>query len=207
MPKIVCISDTHRQEKNLILPKGDILIHTGDFDIYGIAHLEALNDWFGTLNFRDIIFIGGNHDLLFPYYHKDVTKSLFTNAIYLENDSVEIDGIKIWGSPYSPFFSQGWAFNGFVDDLKKIWSTIPSDTDIVITHCNPFGINDVVRGISQGCPALRDRLKEIKPKYHISGHIHEGYGIYQDENTVYVNASIMDEFYTPINKPIVIEYE
>lgn len=171
--------------------------------------MDRINKWFGKQDFKYKIMIAGNHD----YYceqigYKEVQNKLL-NAIYLCNNSIIIEGIKIWGSPISPKYGMGWAFNGFLDDLKKIWNTIPSDTDIVITHCPPFGINDQVGYyfISQGCPALRDKLKEIKPKYHICGHIHEGYGIYQDQNTVYINASVLNEFHELYNKPVEIDYE
>ena len=129
------------------------------------------------------------------------------NIHYLCNDSIEIEGIRFFGSPYSPAFGYGWAFNGFSDDLKKIWNIIPEKTDVIITHCPPFGINDQVRGISMGCPFLRDKIKEIKPKYHICGHIHEAYGVYQDEHTIYINASLLDEYYKMVNEPVEIEYE
>ena len=68
-------------------------------------------------------------------------------------------------------------------------------------------INDNVNGICQGCPALRDRIKELKCKLHCHAHIHEGYGVYQDEHTIYVNGSVLDEYYNLVNKPIVIDYE
>lgn len=208
MPKLVCISDTHRQEKNIILPKGDILICAGDYDIRDEMGVINVFEWFQKLDYSHIIWIAGNHDLFMEnLYKENIYPEMPENVHYLCNQSVEIEGIKFWGSPYSPRFGVGWAFNGYLDLLKQIWSTIPEDTDIVITHCNPFGINDVVTGISQGCPALRDRIKEIKPKFHISGHIHEGYGIYQDENTTYINAALHDDFYELVNKPVEIYYD
>lgn len=207
MKKIVIISDTHKRSP-MDLPKGDILIHAGDFDIRDEFELNYIINWFNSLDFENIVFIGGNHDLYLEQLFKaEIEPIVPKNIYYLCNTEITIEGIKIWGSPYSPAFSQGWAFNGFIDDLRKIWDNIPSDIDIVITHCPPFGINDQVNGISQGCPALRDRIKEIKPKYLIHGHIHEGYGVYQDENTVYINASLMDGFQSMVNKPIVIDYE
>jgi Icc-related predicted phosphoesterase len=206
--KLVIISDTHRQENKVILPEGDILIHAGDFDIYDQNNLDTVIDWFKKLDYNHIIFTGGNHDKYLQHFSSDeINKQLPSNIHYLMNDSVVVNNIKFWGSPYSPAFGQGWAYNAFIDELREKWATIPSDTDIVISHCNCFGINDVVRGISQGCPALRDRIKEIKPKLHVSGHIHPGYGVYQDKNTIYVNASILDDFYQIANKPIIINYE
>lgn len=207
MKKIVCISDTHREEHNIILPKGDILIHSGDFDITDEFSLQYILNWFSKLNYEHIIFIGGNHDLyLEAMWLNNLKVQCPDNVHYLMNSGITIDNIKIWGSPFSPPYNN-WAFMRDIDTLRLIWDTIPSDTDIVITHCPPMGINDQVKQINQGCWALHKRLKKIKPKYHIHGHIHEGYGVYQNEKTTYVNASLMDGFYNLYNKPVEIEYE
>ena len=207
MLKIVCISDTHKTGYRCFLPKGDILIHSGDLGIRDEFDLNYELNYFSDLGFKHVIFIGGNHDLYLEQLYKakiDVQTPI--NVHYLMNNSITVNGIKFWGSPYSPVYNK-WVFMGFLPELKKIWDTIPLDTDIIITHCPPFGINDQVKGISMGCPGLRDKIKEIKPKFHIHGHIHEGHGIYCDENTTYVNASLMDGFYSLCNKPLEIDYE
>jgi Icc-related predicted phosphoesterase len=207
MKKIIVISDTHKTGYKDILPKGDILIHAGDFDIRDEFDLNYELNYFQNLDFKHIIFIGGNHDLYLEQLFKaDIKPKMPKNIYYLCNDSIEIEGIKFWGSPFSPVFGN-WAFMDFLPGLRKIWNTIPKDIDIVITHCPPFGINDQVKKISQGCPALRDKLKEIKPKYHICGHIHCSRGIYQDKNTIYINTSLLDDCYQMVYNPIEIEYE
>ncbi len=208
MQKIIIISDTHRSEHELILPKGDILIHAGDLEIRSALELQIIIEWFESLDYKHIIWIGGNHDFyLEQLYNSNITPAnIPENIHYLMNTGITIEGIKFWGSPFSSQFGR-WAFMGHLEELKPIWDKIPSDTDIVITHSPPFAINDqCVNGISVGCPALRDKLKEIKPKYHICGHIHEAYGVYQDEHTTYINASLLDEYYAMVNKPVIIEY-
>jgi Icc-related predicted phosphoesterase len=207
MQKIVVISDLHRAEKKVPAIKGDILICTGDLGILDEYDLNWILDWFTSLNFKYAVWIGGNHDrYLEELWRAKIEPVMPNNIHYLMNNQVTVNGIKFWGSPFSPMYNQ-WHFMDFLPGLKKIWTTIPQDTDIVLTHCPPFGINDQVNGISQGCPALRDKIKEIKPKYHIFGHIHEGYGIYCDENTTYINASLMDGYYDMTNDPIRIKYE
>ena len=47
-------------------------------------------------------------------------------------------------------------------------------------------------------------MKEIKPKFHIFGHIHGSYGVHTEDNTTFVNVSVMDENYDVINKPTII---
>ena len=209
MKKLVIISDTHTFHKNVALPEGDILIYAGDAEIRSDMELMFFINWFESLDYKHIIWIGGNHDFyLEQLYNSNITPAnIPENIHYLINTGITIEGIKFWGSPFSSQFGR-WAFMEHLDVLKEIWGTIPFDTDIVITHSPPFGINDqCVNGISVGCPALRDKLKEIKPKYHICGHIHSAYGIYQDKNTTYINASLLNDFYEMVNKPIEIDYE
>lgn len=204
--KLVCISDTHMQESNVKIPPCDILIHAGDYDIRTLDHLEQLNAWFYNQPAKHKICIAGNHDFYFQKLHSNMIQDILNNTIYLENSSVTINGIKFWGSPYTHIFNQ-WAFMLPGDELKKIWEKIPDDIDVIITHGPPYGILDYVEFSKQnvGCPHLRDRIKEIKPKYHICGHIHGSYGIYQDEYTTYVNASLMNEDYDLVNNPIILE--
>ena len=210
MQKIVIIADTHTFHNKVILPKGDILIHAGDLEIRSALELQIIIEWFESLDFKHIIWIGGNHDFYLEqlYNSNIIPANIPENIHYLINTGITIEGIKFWGSPFSSQFGN-WAFMEHYNELKEIWDTIPSDTDIVITHCPAFGILDQLQQsfISVGCPALRDKLKEIKPKYHICGHIHEAYGVYQDEHTTYINASLLDEYYAMVNEPVEIDYE
>ncbi len=210
--KIVIVADTHTKRNQVIIPECDLLIHAGDFDCRSFFELLDINDWFGKQPARHKVTIMGNHDFYPERSDKKRTKEILSNVHYLENDSIEIEGIKIWGSPYTHIFND-WAFMKSSDKLKENWQQIPDDADIVITHGPAYGINDQLRkangdlGMNLGCPHLRNKLKAIKPKYHICGHIHEAYGSYQEENTVYINASLMDEYYNLINEPVVINYQ
>ena len=208
MTKLVIIADTHTFHDKAVLPKGDILIHAGDLEIRNNLELQIIIEWFESLDFKHIIWVGGNHDFyLEQLFNSSIEPIMPENVHYLMNTEITIEGIKFWGSPFSTVFGR-WAFMNHLPELKEIWNTIPSDTDIVITHSPPFGILDqCINGVSVGCPALRDKLKSIKPKYHICGHIHEAHGIYQDEYTTYINASVLNEYYKMVNDPVVIEYE
>ena len=204
--RITCISDLH--SKIPILKKGDMLIIAGDIGIMNESNLLFFIDWLCHLNYKYIVWTAGNHDrYMEELYKKGVKLKMPKNIHYLLNSSVEIEGIKIWGSPFTTYYN-GWSFMEFLPELKKRWAKIPDDTDIIVTHGQPFGINDVVGCISQGCPALRDRIKIIRPKIYIGGHLHEnGAKIYQDEHTTYINCSLMNEFYDLVNEPVVINYE
>jgi len=51
--RFVCISDTHSKTKNLILPKGDVLIHAGDFSIKGrVKEIEGFADFLAAQDFQ-----------------------------------------------------------------------------------------------------------------------------------------------------------
>ncbi len=206
--KIVAISDTHGKHQNLILPKGDMLIHAGDVSSMG-KESEILDflKWFSDIDFQYKIFIAGNHDFYFERKNEALIKQIIPeNVIYLNDSAVEIGGIKIWGSPISPWF-YNWAFNRYRgEDIKRHWDKIPQNTDILITHGPVFGILDkTTRNDSVGCEDLFKKVEEIKPKFHICGHIHEAYGRVKKGKTEFINASVLDENYVLKNKPITFE--
>jgi len=214
--KIVCISDTHSKH-NLLkdIPDGDVIIHAGDISSVG-NNYEIVNftKWFLKLPHKHKIVVPGNHDFFFerninnPSENMTMIKEALPDPIiYLKDDEVTIDGIKFWGSPYTPkFFS--WAFmleRG--EELRKHWEKIPEDTDVLITHGPPKNILDRCNndGFHAGCEELLSKIKTIKPKCHIFGHIHEGYGKLTIDGVTYINASVLDDKYYMTNKPIVIE--
>ncbi|WP_207784864.1 metallophosphoesterase [Flavobacterium difficile] len=104
--KFIIISDTHEQHKNLTLPIGDVIIHAGDISQRGKESeiLDFLN-WFKDLDFKYKFFIAGNHDFFFEAtLEKDIQKIIPETIIYLYNSGVEVEHIKIWGSPITPNF-------------------------------------------------------------------------------------------------------
>lgn len=137
---------------------------------------------------------------------EDVRQEL-TECIYLEDNSVTLYGLKIYGTPWQPEFC-GWAFNlpRGKACLEK-WDNIPDDTDILITHTPPVGYGDLCcTGVRAGCVELLSTVRNrVRPKYHIYGHIHEGYGVRSDGKVVFINASTCDINYMPTNKPIVFD--
>ena len=115
---------------------------------------------------------------------------------------------RFFSSPCQPRFKNEWAFDLPMDseEIGAVWNRIPSDVDVLITHGPPKGILDLTfRGDHSGCPRLLARVKEIKPKLHVFGHIHEGYGVEKDESTIFVNASTCDLQREPKQKPIVVD--
>jgi Icc-related predicted phosphoesterase len=120
-----------------------------------------------------------------------------------------IEGLKIWGSPITPwFYGDRWAFNKHRgEEINNVWNTIPNDTDVIITHGPPAKIRDFIPSSREyvGCSDLLHRIQVIQPKLVCFGHIHEGYGLHKIDETTFVNASICDANYDPTNKPVKIE--
>lgn len=208
--KIVCISDTHKYEEDIELPEGDILVHSGDIDARTQTDLLKFNHWLGSTNFKYRIFIPGNHDFIFQNNFL-FSKNLITNANVLCDSLVEIEGVKFWGSPWTPRFG-GWAFMlSRGNSLKEKWDVIPENIDVLITHGPPQGVLDSTsRDYNIGCWDLMRAVEKIKPKYHIFGHIHPGFGksekIWEDgSKTIFINCAQLNDYYDLVNEPIVVE--
>jgi len=208
--KIVCVSDTHGQHDSVTPPPCDLLLHAGDLSRRGTeTQVAEFLDWFEAQPARHKVFIAGNHDFLFekkaPLARQMVEGR---NFIYLQDSGVEIDGLRIWGSPWQPWFFS-WAFNlQRGPEIREQWDRIPADTDILITHGPPMGILDMTaRGERVGCEELAVAVRRIRPRLHVFGHIHEAAGQVEVDGTHYVNASFLDLEYEPAFPPTVIELE
>ncbi|MFN0049320.1 MAG: metallophosphatase domain-containing protein [Cytophagales bacterium] len=176
--KIIAIADTHGQHHNLKIQKGDILIHAGDVTQYGNEdELYDFLEWFGCQKPTFKVWIGGEHDWCLESTKlsriTDVRKKGIGTMVCLQNSSITINGFKIYGSPVTPYF-RGMALNRERGkEIKVMWQKIPSDTDILITHGPPFGILD--KGV--GCEELLAKVIKVKPRLHIFGHVHQGFGV------------------------------
>jgi len=219
--KITFISDTHNKHKEITgdLPGGDLLIHAGDISSMGHKHeIQQFCKWFNSLdNYTVKTFIAGNHDFGFqtePKMTKEVVNS-YKDIVYIQDSflgyGVDTENyVKIYGSPWQPEF-HNWAFNLPKDgwELEQAWDEIPEDTDILITHGPAFGYLDTIMGQydNLGCELLTKRIKTIKPKIHVCGHIHSGYGYVFDGDTHFINASVLDEQYQYTQKPLTVEWD
>lgn len=202
--RIVVVSDTHNMHQRIDIPDGDVFVHCGDCLGHGtLEELRALDRVLGELPHRHKILIAGNHDWCFEQ-EPEAARRLVRNAIYLEDEEVELEGIKFYGSPWQPWFFD-WAFNlERGEPLRKVWAKIPDGTDVLITHGPPYGVLDrTTRGELVGCEELIDRVRVVKPKLHLFGHIHEGYGSEMRDDTLFINASTCNVRYQPVNAPVV----
>lgn len=205
--RLVCMSDLHSLNYDFQVPDGDVLITAGDICGYGtLDELKVFDDFLSGLPHPHKLLIAGNHDWPFARVDPSEAKLLVKNAIYLMDSGIEIEGIKFWGSPWQPEFFN-WAFNlPRGPKLAKVWSQISDDTDVLITHGPPYGILDrIYNGDHVGCEELRAALPRVRPRAHVFGHIHEDYGVQGQDGTVFINASLCDGRYRPVNAPIVVD--
>jgi Icc-related predicted phosphoesterase len=199
------LSDTHGFLPKI--PDCDLLILAGDYCRNHEDHWwyrKEFKRWIDENARRcKIIGVAGNHDFIFQDFPDMVPKMEW---VYLQDSGTEWNGLKIWGTPWQPRFYD-WAFNADEPFLKKKWDLIPDDTDILILHGPPHGYGDLSPhgNVHTGSPSLLERIKVVKPKLAVAGHIHPGYGRYQIGETIFVNASYVNEQYEPTQLPIVVE--
>ena len=209
---IDCIADLHGHYP--VLEGGDLLIIAGDIAAnYSFGGWDDFLFWAISQKYKNVIFIGGNHDNfldgLLP--HKDTRFKV--NFEYLCDSGTEFAGFKIWGSPWTKTF-KGINLNckAFTldteEELAEKWALIPDDIDILITHSPPLQVFDRnKRKENVGSVSLRRQVfNRIQPKLHVFGHIHESGGMIMDVQTIkFVNASHVDEYYDPINEYVRVE--
>jgi Icc-related predicted phosphoesterase len=178
------ISDTHTIHNKLPIPRDlDLIVHTGDAtNVMSPSKNEKefrnFLTWFHSLPARHKIFVPGNHDTSTEYGF--VIKEDFENLgmHMLINEGIELEGLKIWGSPWVPQWGS-WAWMVPRGQLwDKAWQYMPDDLDILLTHTPPMGKLDLTQhygtpGYEQvGCEELKNAIIKNKPKLHCFGHIH-----------------------------------
>ena len=210
--RLVCISDTHGDHESVSLPAGDVLIHAGDVTGHGTENeTRSFFQWMSKQSFKHKICIAGNHDTFMEDDPVTTAQLAIDSGVSLLNASgVEINGVHFWGSPITPRFMH-WSF--MLDEgapIEEHWNQIPLNTDVLITHGPPFGVLDVViredmPDEAVGCRALLQRISVVKPRLHLFGHIHEGFGSRQVNDVLHRNISTMNRHYQIVNDPQVID--
>jgi Icc-related predicted phosphoesterase len=200
--KIVAMSDMHGELPET--PECDLLLLAGDLTPVRDHSLSFQADWLNCefrtwlkrQPARKIVGIAGNHDFIFEQAPDLVPTDL--NWTYLQDSGIEWEGFRIWGTPWQPWFFD-WAFNAGPEALKRRWALIPEATDILVVHGPPYGYGDGVperNGIRRcGCPHLLERIREIRPRLVVYGHIHEGRGEWQLGSTLLANVTVVDANY------------
>ena len=224
--RILCLSDTHGYHERFKIDETvDVVVHTGDFsNSYGknnIYETEEFLSWFNSLNVKYKILVAGNHDTYFEELSKkggiDAVKDFlsldYPNIIYLQDSNISINGVNFYGTPWCPIYYD-WAFMVDDDYQKMMFSKIPDDANILLTHTPAHGILDYSNGTLCGSTPLLNRIQEIKSlgnlKYHIFGHIHMDEGnskehVGTNEKTDYIAVNACNINYLGFYEPIIIE--
>src|SRR5262249_2167811 len=152
------------------------LLVAGDLTKRGtLDQIDAFDAWIGGLPHRRKVIIAGNHD--FAFERGPEARERIRGATYLQDELLEVDGIRIWGSPWQPRFFD-WASNlDRGEPLRRVWARIPAGIDVLLTHGPPHAILDRCwDGRLVGDEELREAVFRVRPKLHVFGHIHEAYG-------------------------------
>jgi len=220
--KIIALSDNH-SDYGFETPEGDILIHAGDFSYQGLSQeIYTFAGWLKRQPHEHKLFIWGNHELIESdelYYRNFIEENSGAKCIHTLREPLEINGVKFWGSSYTPTFGN-WAFMKDDKQRKGYWEIAPDDVDVVVCHGPMWGMLDTVDGLEiepgklehLGCVHLRNYIERVKPRLFIHGHIHDsGRQTFHlkhwdgEPDTICVNAALMDENYKIAGNPIEIE--
>lgn len=189
--RIVAIADTHGYHSKLRVPDGDLLIHAGDLTQRGkLKQLEEVRDWLLSLPHAHKVVIAGNHDFALQKQREEARALFGPPLIYLEDQLATVAGLRIWGSPWQPWFYD-WAFNLHRGaEIAAKWALIPEGVDVLVTHGPPANHGDkCYDGRRVGCEDLLVELGRVKPRLHLFGHIHEDKGEWELGPTRIVNCT------------------
>ncbi len=205
--KIWHISDTHSSHNLLQIPICDIVMFSGDESNFKNPYdnLKEFNNfiaWYSLLPIKYKIFIAGNHSAAIAKGLIKKQDFIDKGIIYLENEYVNIKGLKIFGSPITPTFND-WYFMKSRDKMDKFWDNVDS-VDIMITHGPPKYILDLSENKEHKLEfcgdktLLRHVVNRIKPSLHLFGHVHnyksiENSGVKKiaNCNTIFSNGAVV----------------
>jgi predicted phosphodiesterase len=224
-------SSASRTRSHEAIPKdklypADLIIFAGDFSFLGNpVQVDSFKSWLNSFGIP-VVVIAGNCDLTFdlarlehfrpriddfchPTVPLETIKANFLTepgrVVYLEDSSATVNGLTIWGSPYSPEFND-WGFPLTGADAAAKWGAIPDGVDIVVSHGPPKDVADAVTsGFHAGCPELRKAIERTKPALVVFGHIHEANGVGAIGETLCVNVAILDAEFKPRNVPVLVD--
>jgi predicted phosphohydrolase len=197
---IVAFADTHQFHEELKVEDADVVVCAGDVCRGGEREeLDVFLTWFERLPHRHKIFVAGNHDgCLEQPRERGLVMQAHPSIHFLEDSGVVVDGVRFYGSPWTPEYHSWFFMKPRGAPLKERWDLIPRGTDVLITHGPPFGILDDAAGyrgsaamgpMHAGCEALAAVVADRRPRLHLFGHIHGQRGVVDAEGVRYVNCT------------------
>ncbi len=162
--------------------------------------------WLHSLEVGVVVGIAGNHDFVFE--HPFLVPRI--PWVYLKDQCATVWGTTIYGLPWVPNLPF-WAFHADEESLRLAYEAVPP-CDILMTHGPPRGSGDLVppkygsaEGENVGVVAGIFAIQRAKPSLVVCGHIHEGYGEYEQSGARVLNVSRCDGSYNPVNP--VVEFD
>jgi Icc-related predicted phosphoesterase len=211
--RIVALADTHLftddykpDDAGRVLPDGDVLLHVGDALRGGsLRELTRFAVFFRAQPHRIKIFVPGNHDGIFESDPESARMLLGSDVITLIDESVTIEGVRFFGSPWTPTFFD-WAFMKDPGPaLALCMARIPDVVDVLASHGPPKGILDGEASHPLGSEDLLNRVRDVKPLLHVFGHIHGARGVVVDGPTTFANVTTAECDHPPMVFDVDIE--
>jgi Icc-related predicted phosphoesterase len=205
--RFVCVADLHGHLP--AVPPCDVLLIAGDICPTGDERPATQRRWLRSTFARwlaaapagEIVGVAGNHDFV---GETDSATLRDLDWHYLQDESVQLDGVSVFGSPWTSRF-QDWAFMLTEQELAQRWAQIPAATDVLCVHSPPIGYGDWIAGHAIGSPSLLAAIDEHRPRLCTFGHVHPGYGRWQRGESTLVNAAYCDIDYRPAHEPVVVD--
>jgi Icc-related predicted phosphoesterase len=206
MMRVYAASDLHGFYPDI--PDCELLLLGGDYSPSRDEHRAKeffkgeFSDWLKQVPAKYIVGIAGNHD--YTLLDREFAKSL--PWIYLQDELLDLEGVRIWGTPWTPVFGD-WAFMEPENRLAHRFGKIPDKLDILLTHGPAHSVLDkTVGGTRAGSKMLYSIIKQVNPDSVVCGHIHEAHGIEQIADTRFYNVAHVTEYmqpkYDPVNIPL-----
>ena len=189
-----------------IVDKADAVCICGDIQSRAMHTFAWIN-----AQKKPVVLVPGNHDwFLYDPAGAPSNWGFKPHVRVLIDSGCELDGVRFWGTPWSPIFFD-WAFMLPPEGLREKYAKIPEGIDVLLTHSPPRiprSRIDMVEGRRDHCGSaeLAEAVLRARPRHLFCGHIHTGdHTPVRLGSTLCRNVSYLDEQYAPAFLPATLE--
>lgn len=180
---------------------------------------KVFKPWAEALPCNKVLFIAGNHECglenheeeYYSMFSKDSKITFLFDDLYTYN--YKDKEYRIYGTPWCNPFGN-WAYMTSEENLKELYSQIPENLDILITHDQPYKYGDVLlqkdysltAGFHIGNKPLLKAIEDKQPNFQFNGHLHScDHSKIMIGNTAHYNVSMKDELYRTVYNPLYLD--